>query len=426
MQTTPSSSRRQFLKTSAVLGTLAAGEVAVAQQAQVAGRDLLRIGLIGCGGRGTGAAAQALKADRNVKLVALGDAFADRLQTSLATLRRDQALADKIDVPAERCFVGFDAYRRVIENVDVVLLCTPPHFRPAHIRAAVQANKHVFAEKPVAVDAPGVRSVLESCAEAQKRNLSIVSGLCLRYSNAYREMMRRLHEGAIGELFTLQANDLRGRIWMYPRQPAWSDMEWQMRNWYYFTWLSGDFNVEQHVHNLDVCAWAMGNRYPEKCFGLGGRQVRVGTEYGNIYDHFSVTYEYTDGAKIFSHTRQQTNCKNDITVYAMGTKGKALISERLQSITGPKPWQVRKDNDFYQTEHDELFASIRTGRPINNGEYMCKSTLLAIMARMAAYTGQQITWEMARDSKEDLTPATYAWGPMPMPAVAMPGVTRYL
>jgi predicted dehydrogenase len=422
----PVTNRREFLQTSAVLGTLAATELAVAQNAQVGGRDLLRVGLVGCGGRGTGAAAQALKADRNVKLMAMGDAFADRLQSSLAALRRDGALAGKIDVTDERCFVGFDAYRRVIDAVDVVLLCTPPHFRPAHIRAAVHANKHVFAEKPVAVDAPGVRSVLESCTEARKRNLAIVSGLCLRYSNAYREMMRRLHDGAIGNIVALQANDLRGRIWMYPRQAKWSDMEWQMRNWYYFTWLSGDFNVEQHVHNLDVCAWAMGDRYPETCFGLGGRQVRVGTEYGNIYDHFSVTYEYANGARIYSHTRQQVGCRNDIAVCALGSQGRADVSERRQEIFGPKPWQLRKDNDFYQAEHDELFASIRSGRPINNGDYMCKSTLMAVMARMAAYTGQQITWEMAQNSKEDLTPDRYEWGRMPMPAVPMPGITRFV
>jgi len=418
--------RREFLKTAAVFGTFTATELAIAQQAQVAGRDFLRVGLVGCGGRGTGAASQALMADRNVKLVAMGDAFNERLRSSLETLRRDPTLTDKIDVPAERCFVGFDAYRRVIDAVDVVLLCTPPHFRPAHLRAAVQANKHVFAEKPIAVDAPGVRSVLATCAEARNRNLSVVSGLCLRYSNGYRETMRRLHDGAIGDLVALQANDLRGRIWMYPREKAWSDMEWQMRNWYYFTWLSGDFNVEQHVHNLDVCVWAMRDRYPEKCFGLGGRQVRVGTEYGNIYDHFSVSYQYANGAKIFSHTRQQVGCNNDITVHALGTQGKAEISERRLAITGARPWQLRgQDNEFYQTEHDELFASIRNGRPINNGEYMCKSTLMAIMGRMAAYTGQEITWDMALNSKEDLSPAGYAWGRLPMPAVAMPGVTRF-
>src|SRR5262249_48864225 len=202
-------------------------------------------------------------------------AFQDRLEASHARLVKDRDIADKVDCPTARQFVGFDAYRRVIAECDVVLLCTPPHFRPAHLRAAVEANRHVFAEKPVAVDAPGVRGVLATCAEARKRNLSVVSGLCLRYSTHYREVIRRIHDGAIGDIRCLQANDLRGRIWMFPREKNWSDMEWQMRNWYYFTWLSGDFNVEQHVHNLDVCAWAMRDEYPAKCVGIGGRQVRV-------------------------------------------------------------------------------------------------------------------------------------------------------
>ncbi len=417
-------SRRQFLKASAAV----AATVPLAHAAHVQGRDLLKVGLIGCGGRGTGAAAQALHADPNVKLWAMGDAFRDHLERSLTTLRNDQAVADKIDVPQARQFVGFDAYQGVIgSGVDVVLLCTPPHFRPAHLRAAVQARKHVFAEKPVAVDAPGVRSVLATCEEARRRNLSVVSGLCLRYSNAYREMMRRLHDGAIGDLVALQANDLRGRIWVHPRRKGWSDMEWQMRNWYYFTWLSGDFNVEQHVHNLDVCAWALRDQYPQKAVGLGGRQVRTGPEYGHIYDHFAVVYDYASGVRVYSNTRQQVNVRNEIAVYALGARGRANINERRMAITGPKPWQQRgRDNNFYQTEHDELFASIRNGRPINNGEYMSKSTLMAIMGRMAAYTGQEITWEMALNSKEDLTPARYEWGRIATPPVAMPGVTRFV
>jgi predicted dehydrogenase len=428
--TKPASSRRQFLKASAATAVAGAAlsQLPTAAAARLQGRQILKIGLIGCGGRGTGAATQALRADPNVKLWAMADAFRDRLDRSLATLRKDQAVADKIDINDQRCFAGFDAYQQVINSgVDVVLLCTPPGFRPLHMRAAVQANKHIFAEKPIAVDAPGVRSVLATCQEAQKRNLSVVSGLCLRYSTAYREMMRRLHDGAIGDIVALQANDLRGRIWVFPRQKGWSDMEWQMRNWYYFTWLSGDFNVEQHVHNLDVCAWAMRGEYPVRANGLGGRQVRTGPEYGHIYDNFSVIYEYANGVKLFSHTRQQVSCRNDITVYALGSRGRAEISERQQVITAAKPWQLRgKDNDFYQAEHDELFASIRSGRPINNGEYMCKSTLMAIMGRMAAYTGQQITWQMAMNSKEDLTPPRYNWGPIATPPVAMPGVTRFV
>jgi predicted dehydrogenase len=418
-------SRRQFLQTSAV----ATAAAAVAQIAHAAGNDQLKVGLIGCGSRGTGAASQALQADKNVKVWAMGDAFQDRLDYSLGRLLKDQAITGRVEVNKERSFVGFDAYRQVIQCCDVVLLCTPPGFRPLHLRAAVEAGKHVFAEKPVAVDAPGVRNVLESCALARKRNLSIVSGLCLRYSTHYRGMMQRLQDGALGALRVLQANDLRGSIWMHPRQNNWSDMEWQMRNWYYFTWLSGDFNVEQHVHNLDVCAWALGDRYPVKCVGMGGRAVRTGPEFGHIYDHFAVTFEYADGVRVLSNTRQQVGCKNDITVYAFGANGRAVISERAgqgMAITGPKAWTAPgKDNNFYQTEHDELFASIRKGKPINNGEYMSKSTMMAIMARMAAYTGQEITWQQAMDSKENLSPARYEWGKMPMPEVARPGVTRF-
>src|SRR6516165_4725503 len=264
-------SRRRFLQRSAA-AVLAAPLIARGVHAD--GTDLLKVGLIRCGDRGTGAAAQALHADRNVKLWAMGDAFRDKLETSLGILQRDRTLQGKIDVTAERRFVGFNAYREVIgSGVDVVLLCTPPHFRPLHLRAAVQANKHVFAEKPVAVDARGVRAVLATCAEARRRNLSVVSGLCLRYSNAYREMIRRLHDSAIGDIKALQANDLRGTIRVFPRQQSWSDMEWQMRNWYYFTWLSGDFNVEQHVHLLDLCAWLMRGAYPVRANGTGGRQV---------------------------------------------------------------------------------------------------------------------------------------------------------
>jgi predicted dehydrogenase len=420
------SSRRDFLKTSAAA---AAGALAVARHAHAAGGDLLRVGLIGCGGRGTGAAAQALNADKNVKLVALADAFEDRLQQSLATLRKDEALASKIDVPPDRCFVGFDAYKGVIASCDVVLLCTPPHFRPLHLKAAVEAGKHVFAEKPVAVDAPGVRSVLATCADAKKKNLSIVSGLCLRYDNGFRETVGRLQQGAIGDVLALQANDFRGPIWTKPRQPDWTDMHWQMRNWYYFTWLSGDFNVEQHVHFLDVCAWVMNDEYPVRVVGTGGRQVRTGPEYGHIYDHFAVVYEYANGARLFSHCRQQAGCKNDISGHVLGTKGRAELSERKRglSIKTTSDWYYTgPENDMYQVEHDVLFASIRQGKPINNGDYMAKSTLLAIMGRMAAYTGQQITWDMALNSQEDLTPPRYEWGPIATPAVAIPGKTRFL
>ncbi len=395
-----------------------------------AGNDLIKVGLIGCGGRGTGAASQALMADSHVQLTAMGDAFEDRLQLSLKSLNKIEGLESKIDVPKERQFVGFDAYKQVLASgVDVVLLTTPPHFRPLHLQAAVAAGKHVFAEKPCAVDAPGVHSVLRSCEEAKKKNVAVVSGLCLRYHYPYREAVHRIQDGAIGDVRMLLANDYRGPIWVKPRQPEWTDMHWQMQNWYYFTWLSGDFNVEQHVHNLDLCAWAMGDQYPVKAIGMGGREVRKGPEYGNIFDHHSVVYEYANGARLISNTRQIEGCKSDISVTILGSKGAAHLTEKRNGvrISAQGEWRYSgEEKNLYQVEHDELFASIRAGKPINNGEYMAKSTLLAIMGRMATYTGQEITWDMAWNSKEDLTPPRYEWGDLATPEVAVPGVTRYV
>jgi predicted dehydrogenase len=426
MKTHPSTSRRDFLKTSAA----AAATLAVAPYVHAAGGDLLKVGLVGCGGRGTGAAAQALHADKNVKLVAMGDAFEDRLQTSLAVLQKDKEIGHKIDVPPDRQFTGFDAYKQVIACSDVVLLCTPPGFRPMHLKAAVEAGKHIFAEKPVAVDAPGVRSVLASCALAKEKKLSVVSGLCLRSDYGFRETVKRLHDGVIGDIHTLQANDYRSGVWVKPRQPGWSDMTWQMRNWYYFTWLSGDFNVEQHVHFLDVCAWIMKDKYPMRCVGMGGRQVRVEPEYGHIYDHFSVVYEYDNGTKLFSNCRHMRGCKNDISGHVVGSKGRAELTERKKGLVirttsdwyydGPSP-------NMYQVEHDEMFAAIRKGEAINNGEYMARSSLLAIMGRMSAYTGKQISWDEAMTSKEDLLPPRFDWNmDLPAPPVAMPGRTQFV
>jgi predicted dehydrogenase len=425
--TMTSTTRRDFLKTTALAGTLAA-----IPSVHAAGSDVLKVGLIGCGDRGTGAASQALAADPNVKLVAMADAFEDRLEKSLSLLQQDEKIASKVDVKPEFRFVGFEAYQKLIDSgVDVVLLCEPPHFRPQHLRAAVEAGKHVFAEKPVAVDAPGVRSVLETCERAQAKGLSIVSGLCLRYDNGFRATVHRLQEGAIGDVTTLLANDYRSGRWAKPKQPDWTEMTYQMRNWYNFTWLSGDFNVEQHVHMLDLCSWVMKNQYPVKAVGMGGRQVLTEPEYGQIYDHISVVYTYADGAVLIGHCRQQPGCKNDISARVLGTKGSAELTERrkgmkIHNASGTWVFDGPK-NEMYQTEHDELFASIRAGKPINNGDYMAKSTLLAIMGRMAAYTGQEITWEMALNSQEDLSPVRYAWDAAPPTSrVAMPGQTKFV
>ncbi|MGA2253785.1 MAG: Gfo/Idh/MocA family oxidoreductase [Thermoguttaceae bacterium] len=432
-----SGGRRDFLKASALAGggILAGGILAnrgqLAFGAHASGSDVLRIGLVGCGGRGTGAAADALQADPNVQLVAMADLVEDRLKSSLASLQKDEEIGKKVAVTPERQFVGFDAYKQLMASgVDVVLLTTPPHFRPIHLKAAVDAGLHVFAEKPVAVDAPGVRSVLATCAEAKKKNLSIVSGLCLRCSYAFREMVRRIHDGALGEIHTLQANDYRGAIWTKTRMPGDTDMHWQTRNWYYYTWLSGDFNVEQHVHFLDVCAWIMKGRYPARAIGMGGRQVRTGPQFGNIFDHHSVIYEYDDGVKFFSNTRQMAGCADDMSAAAAGSKGRAIFAERkdgAQIVNGDAKWTFRgPENNIYHTEHNEMFASLRKGQPINNGEYMAKSTLLAILGRMATYTGHVITWEQAMNSKEDLSPPKYEWGPLPEPPVAVPGVTPFV
>ena len=418
--------RRTFLQTTAAV----AATSVIAANAHAQGREgEIKVGLIGCGGRGTGAAEQALKADRNVKLWAMADAFDDRLQSSLTHLQNVREIANKIDVPVARRHVGFDGYRQVIASCDVVLLCTPPHFRPIHIRAAVQANKHVFAEKPCAVDAAGVRSVLETCADARRRNLSIVSGLCLRHDNGFTDTVQRIHDGAIGDIVAMQANDLRGPIWTPGRHEGATDMTRQMRNWYYYTWLSGDFNVEQHVHYLDVCAWLMRDTYPVRCYGTGGRQTRTGADFGNIYDHFSVVYEWENGAKLFSQCRQQTGCRNDMSGHALGKRGTALLTERRRGLVlktdGNERVYEGPANDMYQTEHDVLFASIRNARPINNGDYMAKSTLMAIMARQAAYTGQMVTWDQALNSREDLSPAGYTFDSRPPASeVAMPGITR--
>jgi len=419
--------RRQFLKQSslAVVGGTLATRPVTAQNRTSPG-DLLRIGLIGCGGRGTGAAAQALSADPNVRLVAMADGFRDRLESSLATLKKEPALSNRLDVPESRRFDGFDGYLKVIEQSDVVLLTSPPHFRPIHLEAAVNAGKHVFAEKPVAVDAPGVRRVLKACDEARRKNLSIVSGLQMRYSEGHREIVRRLHVGALGQIRALQANDYRGPIWVKPREPAWTDMEYHMRNWYYFTWLSGDFNVEQHVHILDLCAWIMNDQYPVRAYGTGGRQVRTGPDHGNIFDHHSVTYEFANGAKLFATCRQMSGCMNDISTHVMGDQGVASFSQRALQIDTADRWTYRGEpTNAQQVEHDAFFASIRAGKPINNGTYMSHSTLMAIMGRMATYTGQVISWEQALNSQEDLSPEGYTWeAAPPVSTVAVPGVTR--
>jgi predicted dehydrogenase len=420
-------SRRDFLKTSAA--TVAASSVLL-PGAYAAGGDTLKVGLIGCGGRGTGAAKQAMLADSNVKLVATCDVFMDRLDESMESLRelvrKGVIPAERLAVNPDRCYDGFDGYKKLLaSDVDVVLLCTPPGFRPMHLRAAIEANKHVFCEKPVAVDAPGVRSVIETARLARERNRSICSGFCYRYDLGKRETVKRVHAGMIGDVQAMHITYLTGTLWFRRERAACnSDMEYQMRNWYYYTWLSGDFIVEQHCHNMDKAAWVFNGQYPVACSGIGGRQVRTDAKYGNIYDHFGVTFEYKSGAKLFSFCRQMERCNGDVNDHVIGTKGSAQLMKHAVTVNGGSGWEFADSSykDMYQVEHDELFAGIRSGKLINDAESAAYSTLMAILAREAAYSGKKITWKDMLASTKDLAPRQYAWGPNPVPGVPMPGV----
>nr|WP_291195924.1 Gfo/Idh/MocA family oxidoreductase [Dyadobacter sp.] len=390
--------------------------------------DTLKIGLIGCGGRGSGAANQALKADPNVVLWAMGDIFKDKMDASLENLTKVHG--PKVKVDEGRKFIGFDAFKKVLDSgVDVVLLATPPHFRPEHLTAAINAGKHVFCEKPVAVDAPGVRKVLDAAKLAKQKNVSLMSGFCWRYHEPKRASFARILDGAVGDITAIYNTYDTGTLWSFPRVSGWTDAEYVLRNWTYYTWLAGDHIVEQAVHSIDMMAWAMGGKLPVSAVGTGGRQVRTDSLFGNIFDHFSVVYDYDNGVKGFHHSRQQANCENSYLVQTLGTKGSAMVNcaRNVHEITGANPWKYEGvQNDMYQTEHNELFASIRSGKLINDGEFMAHSTLTAIMGRMAAYTGKRITWNEALNSTEKLGPDTYSFDMKPpVVEVAKPGITAF-
>ena len=423
-----SSTRRDFMKTgtASVVGGAIVSSLSD-RMVHAASDDTLKVGLIGCGGRGSGAAMNAMRADPNVKLTAMADLFDDRLQRARKNIQaslKGAEMEDKYAVADDHAFSGFDAYKHLLEtDIDVVLMASTPHFRPRHLAAAVDAGKHIFCEKPVAVDGPGVRDVMQSVQKAKEKNLSLVSGLCWRYDYGVRETVNRIKDGAIGEMKAIHTNYLAGTLWHRGRQPEWSEMEYQIRNWLYFTWLSGDHIVEQHIHSLDKCVWLMDDELPQKCFGLGGRQVRTEEKFGNIYDHHAVCYEYANGLKVFAYTRQMSGCKTDVNDYIYGTNGTAeLLKFR---IDGPNAWRHEgRRPSMYDVEHKELFAGIRSGNHINNGDYMAKSTLMAIMGRMACYTGDIIDSDAALNSTEDLSPEAYEFGDVAIPKIALPGKTK--
>ncbi len=425
---TTGSSRRKFLKTSSV-GILGAGlalQQGIAHGAYVKADETLKVGLVGCGGRGTGAAAQTLRADKNVKLVAMADVFGDQLKKSLANISKLPDVKDRVQVNKDHQFVGFDAYKKLIAtDVDVVLLATPPHFRPIHLKECVDANKHVFVEKPVATDAAGIRSIIASTEEAKKKNLTIVSGLCWRYETGMQETIARIQNGAIGDITSIESVRFLGGIGkLAVREPSWTEMYYQIRNWYYFTWLSGDFITEQFIHELDKISWMMGE-YPVKCIATGGRQSRTDKKYGHIFDHFSVIYEYANGTKYHATTRQQSGCPSKFHDIVQGTKGRANLMKF--HIEGENPWRRKERRTvMHQLEHDEMYKAIRKGETINNGEYMAKSTLMGIMGRQAAYTGKEITWDKMFNSKENLGPDGYTRDSKPQErSIAKPGITRF-
>jgi predicted dehydrogenase len=416
-------SRRDFIKTSAVsLAAIGAGQSRVF----AAGSDKIRVGLIGCGTRGTNAAKNCVRSTPGVEITAMGDVFQDRLDKSLAKLSMD--IDNNVSVTQDTAFVGFDAYQKVINSdVDMVILATPPHFRPAHVMAAVKAGKHVFAEKPGAVDPVGVRLLIEAGELAKQKGISIVVGTQQRRLPQYLEIMKRIHNGEMGEIVGGQAYWLWNNAnWHFEKRHAeWSDMEWQIRCWPYFTWLSGDHIVEQHLHNMDILNWAIGS-HPVSCTGIGGRQARTGPEYGNIYDHFGVEYEYPNGVRVMSMCSQIEGGINNYSERVVGTKGRCYLTRTVGYIEGKNPYKY--DGKAYgalQKEHSDLIESFRKGKPINEARQLAESTLTVIMGRMSAYTGRALNWDWAMKSSQlDLTPPKYEFGDLPVRPIAVPGKTK--
>ncbi|RJP30102.1 MAG: gfo/Idh/MocA family oxidoreductase [Candidatus Omnitrophota bacterium] len=388
------STRRTFLKTSTLaMSALAAADVT--RNVYAAGDDAIKIGLIGCGGRGTGAAQDALEADKGVKLIALTDVFDDKVQNTRNHLRERKP--DQVAVDDDHCFVGFDGYKKVIESgVDVVLIACASKFHPKYMKAALEAGKHVFVEKPHAIDPPGVRVVMESLEIARQKNLCLLSGLMNRHIPGVQETMKRVLDGAIGEIVAIEENFLRAPYVLVPRQPGDREIEYQFRNWYHFSWLSGDDVTQSLVHNLDKALWAMREKPPAKAHGLGGRSSMFGDIYGDVFDHHAVVYEYENGAKIYAFCRTQDNCHGGVSDFIMGTKGRCdLLQNR---ITGETNWQFEgPDRSGFRVEHENLMKSIRAGQPLIS-DYMARSTMIAVLGQMACYSGKQITWEEALHS----------------------------
>jgi myo-inositol 2-dehydrogenase / D-chiro-inositol 1-dehydrogenase len=424
------SGRRDFLKTtSTALGAaIGAGFPAILTAQTVT--NAIKVGLVGAGGRGSGAAAQALQADEYAELTAIAEVDQSHLEKCLQSLKRNAKTSARVKVDPANQFIGLDAYQKVIDSgVDVVLLATPPGFRPTHLAACIAANKHVFCEKPVSTDAPGVRWVGETAQKAAEKKLSLVAGFCWRYNNMIQDTFAQVESGAIGRLVSYYATYYTSPVKPMPpassRPAGMSDAEWQIRNWYNFVWLCGDSIVEQAVHSADKISWAMNDVTPASCVAVGGRTIPA--EGGNIYDHFEVSYLYPDGKRAFLANRQIAGCYNENSDYMLGVDGTCTIGRGpAPRIEGKTNWTYSgQQYNMYQREHDLLFDSIRKGKPMNDGKRMTTTTMLAIMGRMAAYTGKQVTWEEAVNSQEKLYPEKLTWdSALEVPPLARPGVTR--
>ena len=424
-------SRRDFIKTTS-MASLAAAMSATGALFAGGAQEKIRVGLIGCGGRGTGAAIDAVTASPDIVITALGDIFPDMVERSLARLK-ERLPAANVAVKPDLCFTGFDNYLKVAAaDIDLVIMAAPPHFRPAHLKAAVEAGKHVFMEKPVAVDPAGVRSVIASAELAAQKKLGIVAGTQRRHQAHYVEIMKRVQAGDIGDLVGGQCYWNMGDLWVERAAQnwadriikKWSDMEWQVRNWLFTVWCSGDHIVEQHVHNLDVINWAFGT-HPVKCTGMGGRAARTEPQYGNVFDHFAIEYEYPNGARVLSMCRQTAGCAENVSERVVGTRGFAYTDGGDGYIKGAKPYTNEKESpNPYVQEHADLIASIKAGKPLNEGRQVAESTLTAIMGRMSAYTGRALNWDWVMNaSKLDLTPPHYELKELPPLEVAVPGKT---
>ncbi len=427
---TPGMTRRDFMKTTS-LASLAAA-VSGTGVLFAAGNDRIRLGLIGCGGRGTGAAIDSVNASPDVVVTALGDTFPDMLEGSFKRLQ-ERLPKENFAVAKDMCFTGFEAYKNVLAaDVDMVILASPPFFRPQQLEAAVEAGKHIFTEKPVAVDPQGIRSVIASAEKAAAKGLGIVAGTQRRHQAHYLEVMKRIHAGDIGEIVGGQCYWNQGGLWLNRAAQnwadriiqKWSDMEWQVRNWLFTVWCSGDHIVEQHVHNLDVINWAM-KAHPVRCTGMGGRAARTDPMFGNVFDHFAIEYEYPNGARIMSMCRQTAGASSNVSERVVGTQGFSYTDGANGYIKGAHPYEMeQKSPNPYVQEHADLIASIKAGKPLNEGRQVAESTLTAIMGRMSAYTGRALNWDWAmKASKLDLTPPHLEWKELPPLEVAVPGIT---